>query len=83
MNTIIKKKLTVMLDAEVYEALHEKIGERRIGTFLSNLARPHVVEHSLDASYKAMSLDVGRELDAKEWIESDSDVSDTENVWQF
>lgn len=83
MNTVIKKKLTVMLDAEVYEALQEKIGGRKIGTFLSNLARPHVVTRSLDAQYKMMSLDAVRELDAKEWIDSDSEVSDTENIWRF
>ncbi len=83
MNTVTKKKLTVMLDAEVYEALRETIGERKIGTFLSNLARPHVVKRSLDAGYKAMSLDVRHETDAKEWVESDIEISDTENTWQF
>lgn len=83
MNTVTKKKLTVMLDAEVYEGLQEKVGGRGIGVFLSNLARPHVVKHSLDAQYKAMSLDTLREHDAQEWILSDSEVSDTENVWQF
>ena len=33
----------------------------------------------LDAGYKAMSLDVCREADAQEWIQSDVEVSDIEN----
>jgi hypothetical protein len=84
MNTVTKKKLTVMLDAEVYEALQEKVGERGIGVFLSNLARPYVVKSSLDDGYRAMAMDNEREADADAWIQSDLEVSDTEkNVWQF
>jgi hypothetical protein len=35
------KKLTVTVEDEVYEGLHKIIGRRRIGRFLSNLARAH------------------------------------------
>ncbi len=83
MNTATKTKLTVMLDTEVYKALQEKVGGRKIGAFLSNLARPHVVVDTLDSRYKEMSLDIAREHDAKEWVESDVEVSYTENTWQF
>ena len=83
MNTATKKKLTVMFDVDVYKALREKVGERGIGNFLSNLARSHVVVRSLDSQYKEMSLDGAREQDTKEWIESDLEVSNAENTWQF
>ncbi len=83
MNTATKTKLTIMLDTEVYEALHKKVGGRKIGTFLSNLARPYVVVGTLDTRYKEMSLDAVRERDAKEWVESDLEVLSTENTWQF
>jgi hypothetical protein len=83
MNTVTKKKLTVMFDVDVYKALREKVGERGIGSFLSNLARSHVVVSSLDSQYKEMSLDSAREQDIKEWLESDLEVSNAENTWQF
>ncbi len=37
------KKLTITVDAEVYDGLRSVIGPRRISRFLTNLARPHVV----------------------------------------
>lgn len=83
MNTVTKKKLTVMFDVDVYKALREKVGERGIGNFLSDLARSHVVVSSLDSRYKEMSLDIAHERDTKEWIESDLEVSNVENTWQF
>ncbi len=78
MKITTNKKLTVMLDA-----LRESVDEQKIGVFLSNLVRPYVVQRSLHAGYKAMSLDVGHEREANEWIQSDIEVSDTENTWQF
>ena len=39
----MQKKLTITVDAEVYDGLHTAIGRRRISRFLSGLARPHVV----------------------------------------
>jgi hypothetical protein len=83
MNTATKRKLTIMLDTEVYLALQEKVGGRGIGAFLSALARPYVVTDALDAGYKAMSLDAAHEAEVKEWVESDVELADTENTWQF
>ena len=34
------KKLTIMVDAEIYDGLHSVIGRRRISRFLNDLARP-------------------------------------------
>jgi hypothetical protein len=53
------KKLTITVDAEVYDGLHSVIGRRRISRFLNDLARPHVVGQNLSAGYAAMAADGG------------------------
>jgi hypothetical protein len=63
------KKLTITVDAEVYDGLHSVIGRRRISRFLSDLARPHVVGQALAAGYAAMAADEAREVEAEEWTE--------------
>ncbi len=63
------KKLTITVDAEVYEGLHAVIGRRRISRFLNDLARPHVVADNLAAGYAAMAADEEREREASEWAE--------------
>jgi hypothetical protein len=66
----MQKKLTITVDSEVYEGLHSIIGARRISRFLNDLARPHVVEQSLEAGYDAMAADEEREAEALEWCEA-------------
>ena len=63
------KKLTITVDAEVYDGLHSVIGRRRIGRFLNDLARPHVVGQDLSAGYAAMAADEAREAEAEAWSE--------------
>ncbi len=63
------KKLTITVDAEVYEGLHRVIGRRRISRFLNGLARPHVVGQELSAGYAAMAADEARETEAEAWSE--------------
>jgi hypothetical protein len=65
----MRKKLTITIDAEVYDGLHTVVGRRRISRFLSDLARPHVTGQDLAAGYAAMAADEAREREAKEWIE--------------
>ncbi len=65
----MQKKLTITVDADVYEGLHTVIGPRRISRFLSELARPHVVGKNLRAGYAAMAADEARERDAQSWVE--------------
>jgi predicted CopG family antitoxin len=73
----MSKKLTIMVDDEVYEGLHKVIGPRRIGRFLNDLARPHVARVDLDEDYKAMAADEEREAEAHAWIEGVvSDIAD-------
>jgi hypothetical protein len=64
---IMLKKLTITVDAEVYDGLHSVIGRRRISRFLNNLAKPHVVGQDLSAGYAAMAADEAREAEAAAW----------------
>jgi len=64
------KKLTITVDAEVYNGLHTVVGRRRISRFLNDLARPHVVGQDLSAGYAAMAADEAREAEAVEWTET-------------
>lgn len=73
----MQKKLTITVDAEVYEGLHIVIGPRRISRFLSDLARPHVVGKDVRAGYAAMAADEAREREAMAWSEGTiADVAD-------
>ena len=73
----MQKKLTITVDADVYDGLLAVIGRRRISRFLSELARPHVVGKDLRAGYAAMAADEARERDAEAWVEGlISDVAD-------
>jgi hypothetical protein len=63
----LAKKLTITVDAEVYDGLHSVIGRRRISRFINDLARPHVVGQDLSAGYAAMAADEAREADAEAW----------------
>jgi hypothetical protein len=64
------KKLTITVDAEVYDGLHSVVGRRRISRFLNDLARPHVTGQDLSAGYAAMAADVEREAEAQAWGEA-------------
>lgn len=71
------KKLTISVDAEVYEGLHSLIGRRKISRFLNDLARPHVTGKDLAAGYAAMAADEAREAEASAWIDAlAADVGD-------
>jgi hypothetical protein len=65
----MRKKLTITVEAEVYDGLHNVIGRRRISRFLNDLARPHVVARYLESGYAAMAADEAREADADAWTE--------------
>lgn len=81
--TASKRKVTIMLDEQVYNALRKKVGGRGIGAYLSQLARPYVVESDVEAGYKAMATDGVYEAEAKEWVEGAQYGIDDENVWKF
>jgi hypothetical protein len=76
----MQKKLTITVDAEVYNGLHSVIGRRRISRFINDLARPHVVGQDLSAGYAAMAADEAREAEAATWTEELlNDVGDEPN----
>lgn len=66
----MQKKLTLMIDEEVYNGLHQVIGPRRISHFVESLVRPHVVKHDLYEGYREMAADSVRESEALEWAEA-------------
>lgn len=63
------RKLTISLDAEVYDGLHRVIGRRKISRFIEDLVRPHVLTNELEAGYAAMAADEAREAEALVWSE--------------
>lgn len=75
----MKKKLTLTIDEEVYEGLHEVVGRRKISRFIEELVRPHVVRRELYAAYEKMAADKVREEEALEWAEATcTDIHDEE-----
>ena len=73
----MQKKLTVTIDAEVYEGLRKVIGPRKISRFIEDLVRPHVIKKDMYAAYKEMAADQVRESEALEWAEATcGDVND-------
>jgi siroheme synthase (precorrin-2 oxidase/ferrochelatase) len=65
----MRKKLTLTIDKEVYDGLHNTIGSRKISKFVEELVRPHVVHPDLDSAYAQMAMDRRREKEAIEWAE--------------
>jgi len=65
----MRKKLTITVEEAVYKGLRKVVGKRNISRFLNDLARPHVVQGSLDEGYRAMAADEEQEHEALEWSE--------------
>jgi len=65
----MRRKLTITVEEAVYKGLRKVIGKRNISRFLNDLARPHVVQASLDEGYRAMAADEEQEREALEWSE--------------
>jgi len=74
----MQKKLTITIDAAVYDGLHKVIGRRHISHFIEDLVRPHVIGGDLEAGYRAMAADEARELEALEW--SEATIGDVANA---
>ncbi len=65
----MQKKLTITVDAEVYEGLHKTIGPGKISRFIQEIVRPYVVRPNLEAGYAEMAKDKKREKEASDWAE--------------
>ncbi len=66
----MQKKLTLTIDKDVYDALHKKIGPRKISKFVEDVVRPHVILPNLESAYAEMARDHDREKEAAEWAEA-------------
>jgi siroheme synthase (precorrin-2 oxidase/ferrochelatase) len=66
----MQKKLTITVDARVYDGLHTVVGRRRISRFIESLVRPYVVGKDLEAAYRQMAQEEAREAEALEWAEA-------------
>ena len=73
----MQRKLTITIDEQVYERLHEVVGRGRISRFIEGLVRPHVSRRLLDNAYREMAADERRETDALEW--ADATIGDVGN----
>jgi predicted CopG family antitoxin len=70
------RKLTILLDDEVYERLHAAAGKRRVGRYVEALVRDRLRDE-LESAYAAMAREEAREADAFDWAEATlEDVSD-------
>jgi len=65
----MNKKLTISIDEAVYNGLHATVGERKIGRFIEELVKPHVINANLLEAYQEMAADEMREKNANEWTE--------------
>lgn len=66
----MSKKLTITVEDTIYEQLYRKIGARKIGKFLQELARPYLEDDQLDKAYAEMAQDTDREQEAATWSDN-------------
>ena len=64
------RQLTVTLDEEIYEGLHQLAGSNGVGRFIESLVRPRLPVDTLDSAYEQMAADEPREAEALEWAEA-------------
>ena len=64
------RQLTVTLDEDIYEGLHQLAGSDGVGRFIESLVRPRLPVGSLDSAYEQMAADESRETEALEWAEA-------------
>jgi predicted CopG family antitoxin len=63
----MQKKLTLSIDAEIYEALHKMAGKRKIGRFIESLVRPHITSLELPEAGARLAQDELRNSAALSW----------------
>ena len=68
---IATKKLTILVDSDVHRALLRKVGRGNIGRFLTDAAKPLLLNNSrIRAGYAEMAAAQEREKEALEWSEN-------------
>jgi len=66
----MQRKLTITVDAAVYDGLYRTVGPRRISQFIEDLVKPHVLDEDLFSAYAQMASDEAREAEAEEWADA-------------
>jgi hypothetical protein len=66
----MQKQMTISMDEAVYDGLVRTVGREKIGKFLEDLARPHVITNDLAEAYAAMAADGDREAAALAFSEA-------------
>ena len=66
----MQKQMTISMDEAVYDGLVRTVGREKIGQFLEDLARLHVVTTNLAEAYAAMAADGEREAAALAFSEA-------------
>ena len=61
----MQKKLTLSINAEIYEALHKMAGKRKIGRFIESLVRPYI--ESFDSAKERTAQDEEQESAVLPW----------------
>ena len=64
------KDIMITVDDQVYDGLHNVVGQQNISSFIESLVRPHVVQEDLDGAYQQMAQDEAREAEALRWSEA-------------
>ncbi len=62
----MQKKLTITIDEQVYDGLHNVIGRGRISQFIESLIKPLIIKNNLENAYREMSEDEARENEASD-----------------
>ena len=66
----MQRKLTITVDAAVYDGLYRTVGARRISQFIEDLVKPYVLDEDIFAAYAEMASDEAREAEAEEWSDA-------------
>jgi len=77
---ITKTKVTLTLETDVYEAIQKRVGVRKVGSYLSQLARPYVTTPALSESYRALAADTVQAKDVVDLSTYDDPIA-APNVW--
>ncbi len=77
-----KRKVTLMLDSDVYDGLRKMLGERNIGKGVSKMVRPYIDLNIIELGYKELASDKDRDDEGEDWIAVDEEMV-AENVWRI
>ncbi|MBB1250657.1 MULTISPECIES: addiction module antitoxin [unclassified Rhizobium] len=62
------KQVTITIEDEAFSGLTHAAGGRPLDSYIRELLEPHFRRAELEAGYRAMAEDTGREAEAKEWL---------------